>query len=131
MADQPSTYSLKKSNDDNLELFSFIWFDTKVHIEENQSTIAELRSIINHTKLFHNGEECKHYIERRSKHDRIVLITNSQLARQVVPSIHEFRQVSGIFVRSTDKKTDEQWARNFTKVSLILKSLTVNAILSY
>lgn len=115
---QPSTYPFNNDNDDNLEIISLIWLDTNVHTEENQGIITKLRTIINHIKLFDDGEECKRYLKRRNKCDRIVLIANSQLARQIVAAIHELRQISRIYVRSTDKKSDEQWAHVFTKVRL-------------
>ena len=118
MASLPSIDSLINDNDDNVEIFSLVWLDTNVHAEKNQHTQQRLRSIINHLKTFQDGEECKQYIEHRQKHDRLVLIVSSQLGRQVVPAIHKLRQVSAIYVTSTDKKSDEQWAQEFVKVRL-------------
>ena len=118
MASLPSVDSLTNDNDDHLEIFSLIWLDTNVHHEGNQDTQQRLRPIINHLKKFQDGEECKQYIKQRPIHDRLVLIVSSELGRQVVPSIHKFRQMSAIYVTSTDKKSDEQWAHEFVKVRL-------------
>src|SRR5690349_296639 len=109
MTSVPSVDSLTNGNDDHLEIFSLIWLDTNVHHEGNQDMQQKLRPIINHLKKFEDGEECKQYIKQRTKHDRLVLIVSSELGRQVIPAIHKLRQVSAIYVRSTDKTSDEQW----------------------
>ena len=119
MTSLPSIDSLTNDNDDSVKIFSLIWLDTNVHAEKNQDAQEKLRHIINHLKTFQDGEECKQYIERRQKHDRLMLIVSSELSRQVVPSIHKLRQVSAIYVSSTDKKSDEQWAHEFVKVGLL------------
>jgi hypothetical protein len=119
MASLASGNSLTDGNDDHLEMFSLIWLDANVHVGRNQDMEQRMRLIINHVKKFQDGDECKQYIEQRSKHDRLVLIVNRELARQVVPSIHQLRQVSAIYVSSTDKQSDEEWAHEFAKVGLL------------
>ena len=104
--------------DDHLEIFSLIWLDTNVDAQKNQNTQEKLRTIINHIKKFNDADECKNYIEQTSKDDRLVLIVSGQLGRQIVPSIHQLRQVSAIYINSEDKESDEKWACNFAKVRL-------------
>ena len=104
--------------DNHLEIFRLIWLDASVDVEMNQDTQEKLRAIINHIKKFHNVEECKNYIEQTSKDDRLVLIVSGQLSRQIVPSIHQLRQVSAVYINSEDKESDEKWTRDFPKVRL-------------
>ncbi|CAF3403663.1 unnamed protein product, partial [Rotaria sp. Silwood2] len=111
----PTIDPLTNANDANLEIFSLIWLDQNVHAEENQGTQQKLRLIINHLKTFQYEEECEQYIKQRQKHDRLVVIVSRQLARQVVPSIHKLRQVSAIYITSTDEESDEQWAQEYSK----------------
>ena len=113
-----STDTLIDVKEDHFEIFTFIWLDADVHAIVNQNIQQGLCSIVNNFKRFQDGDVCKQYIERRKKHDRLVLIVSSQLARQVVPSIHERRQVSAIYVISMEEKSDEQWTHEFAKVRL-------------
>ena len=115
---QPHYKSFDNGNDNHLEIFSLIWLDANVDVEKNQATQEKLRAIINHIKKFHDVEECKNYIEQTSKDDRLVLIVSGQLGRQIVPSIHQLRQVSAIYINSEDKTSDEKWASKFAKVRL-------------
>jgi response regulator RpfG family c-di-GMP phosphodiesterase len=103
-------------NDDHLEIVSLIWLDANANIQETQDTQEKLRSIMYHLKTFHDGEECKKYIEQTSKYDRLVLIISGQMGRQVVPFIHQLRQVLAIYVNSKDKESNEKWACEFAKV---------------
>ena len=111
-----SVDSLTNNNDEYLEIFSIIWLDKDVDVKEYQDTKQRLRSIINHLKIFDDVEKCKQYVEQRPKHDRLVLIVSNELSRQIIPSIHKLRQVSAIYITSTDKTNDEQWAQEFIKV---------------
>ncbi|CAF2202747.1 unnamed protein product [Rotaria magnacalcarata] len=120
MTNLASVDSIAYDNDDHLEIFSIIWLDTNVHQNKNQHTKQKLRSIINHVKIFQDREECKQYIEQRSKDDRIVLIVNSHLGQQLVSSIHKLPQVLAIYVSSTNKKNDEPWTHQFFKVRAIV-----------
>jgi hypothetical protein len=114
----PLDDSLVSGNDNHLEIFSLIWLDANAHAQEYQDAQEKLRSIINHLKIFHDEEECIKYIEQTPKHDRLVLIISGQLSRHMVPSIHQLRQISAIYVDSKDKASDEMWACEFTKVAL-------------
>jgi hypothetical protein len=107
-----------KTDDKNLEIFSLIWLDDNLNIKDIRDTEQKLRSIINHLKKFQDIKECQQYIEQRSKKDRLILIVIGQLGREIVPSIHNLRQVMSIYVYCMDKKSNEQWACKFAKVKL-------------
>ncbi|CAF0784376.1 unnamed protein product [Adineta steineri] len=100
--------SIRRRNDNHLESFSLIWLNN----HENVDIQTELRNIINHIEIFHDVEECKNYIEKTSENDRLVLVTNDEFGRQIIPSIHQLRQSASIYINSEDK----QWTNDFSKV---------------
>jgi hypothetical protein len=106
------------TNDKNLEIFSLIWLDENVNVKDTRDTEQKLRSIINHLKKFQDVKQCQQYIEQRSKKDRLILIVSGQLGREIVPSIHNLRQVMSIYVYCMDKKNTREWACKFAKVKL-------------
>jgi hypothetical protein len=109
-------------NNSNLEIFSLVWVDTSVNIsQENLDTQRRLRTIINHLRTFDDSCDCEQYIRSVSNHDRIVIIVSGLSGRQLVPRIHQLRQVCSIYVYCMDRKTNEQWTKNYTKVNNKLK----------
>jgi hypothetical protein len=106
-----------ETNDENLETFSLLWLDSQVNtLAENRQTQLELRQIINHLKIFDDKQQCYQYIRSLSSQDRLILIISDKYGRQLIPQIHQLRQVSSIYVYGRDKKVDEQWTKDFTKV---------------
>jgi plasmid stabilization system protein ParE len=106
-----------QSKDDNLETFSLIWLDAKVNkTRDNRRAQQKLRHIINHIKIFKDQQQCEQYILLLSPQDRVVLIVSGQCGRQLVPQIHQLRQISSIYVYCMDKEGNEQWAKDYTKV---------------
>ena len=106
-----------QTHDDNLETFSLLWLDAQVNTtEENRQAQQKLRKIINHLKTFDDQNQCQQYILSLSPQDRLVLIVSGRLGRQLVPQIHQLRQISSIYIYCMDKQANEQWAKNFTKV---------------
>jgi tetratricopeptide (TPR) repeat protein len=100
----------------NLETFSLIWLDAIVNDSfENIETQQRLRTFINHLKTFQNGNECKQYIESLPK-DRFVLIVSGRLGQEIVPDIHNLRQVYSIYVYCLDKERNERWAKRYPKI---------------
>lgn len=104
------------ANDDNenRELLCLIWLDANV--DETRDTEEQLRSTINHFKKFQEVKQCQQYIEERSEKDRLLLIVSGRLGKEIVPSIHQLRQVTSIYVYCHDKEGHEQWALKFAKV---------------
>ncbi len=104
--------------DDNLEIFSLIWLDSSVDDATNKIAQEKLRTSINYLKKFTNTEECQQYIEQRSEDDRIVIIVSGRFGREIVPNIHQLRQISSIYVFCMNKQAYEKWANDFSKVKL-------------
>ena len=110
--------------DDNLETFSIFSLDAQVNaIEDNRLTQLKLREISNHLKTFDDQDECYQRILSLSPQDRLVLIVSGRCGRQLVPQIHHLRQVSSIYVYCMDKKANELWTKDFTKIKSVIGEL--------
>ena len=106
--------------DDNLESFSIFWLDAQVNTtEENKKAQQKLRQIINHLKTFDDQNQCQQFILSMLPEDRLILIISGRCGRQLIPQIHQLRQLSSIYVYCLDKKANEQWTKNFSKVCCI------------
>jgi hypothetical protein len=105
-----------QSNDDNLEMFNLIWLDSAANNAVNEYIQEKLRSFINHLKKFNNKNACQKYIEQRRKEDRLVIIVSGRFGREIVPDIHDLREILSIYVYCMDKKLNEEWACQFSKV---------------
>jgi hypothetical protein len=106
-----------QTHDGNLETFSLVWLDAQVNTtEDNRQTQLILRQIINHLKTFDDQQQCHQYILSLSPQDRLVLIISGRFGRQLIPQIHQLRQLSSVYVYCMDKQANEQWAKDFTKV---------------
>ena len=101
----------------NLETYSLIWLDTAVHSSpENVDAQQQLRTSINHLRVFEDDHECEEYVRSVPKEDRIILIVSGQLGQKSVPRIHQLRQVFSIYVYCRNKQENEEWTREFSKV---------------
>ncbi|CAF5133826.1 unnamed protein product, partial [Rotaria sp. Silwood1] len=111
-----TTTTSSTSHNSNLETFSLVWLDSSINdSQENLHTQQQLRTIINHLRTFDNIQNCEKYIRSVSNHDRIVIIVSGISGRQLVPRIHNLRQVCSIYVYCMDRKTNGQWTKNFNK----------------
>ena len=106
------------SADMHLEIFCLTWLDASADAKDMRDTEQKLRAIINRLKRFQDVNKCQQYIEQQSQKDRIVMIVSGRLGREIVPSIHELRQVISIYVYCMDKIGNKQWADKFAKVKL-------------
>ncbi|CAF0847220.1 unnamed protein product [Adineta steineri] len=111
------------TDDKRLEIFSLIWLDAIVNVKDTRDTEVKLRSIINHIKKFQDIKQCQRYIEQTSQKDRLVIIVSGQLGQEIVPHIHQLRQVISIYVYCMDKKSNEQWAYKFAKIKSVVVDL--------
>jgi hypothetical protein len=117
----------KNGNDNNLETFSLLWLDAQVDTsEENRQAQTQLRDIINHLKTFNDENDCQQYISTITPQDRVVFIVSGRLGRTIVPQVHHLQQITSIYVYCMNKQANEQWSKDFTKVSYSLQySLTL------
>lgn len=110
--------SLSRISHDNLETCSLLWLDSTINnSEQNLHTQQRLQTIINHFVTFEDSTSCEDYIRSIPNHDRIIIIVSGLSGRQLVPRIHQIEQVDSIYVYCMDRKTNEKWTKNFTKVN--------------
>jgi len=115
------TATLPVVHDPDLETVCLIWLDASANISaENIANQKQFRSIIHYFKTFQNTQDCEKYIREKSKDDRIFFIVSGRLGQEIVPRIHQFRQIFSIYVYCQDKQKNEEWANKFTKVIFII-----------
>ncbi|CAF1383499.1 unnamed protein product [Adineta steineri] len=119
----PNDDFYKNNDDKSLEIFSIIWLDANVDVKGARNTEVKLRSIINHIKKFQDVKQCQQYIEQASQKDRLILIVSGRLGREIVPYIHQLRQVISIYVYCMNKKNNEQWTLKFLKIKSVVADL--------
>lgn len=105
------------------EIFSLIRLDNNQDSEDFKKAYEKLRPILNHLKKFHDVKECQQYIEHRSQQVRIIMIVSGRLGSEIVPSIHELRQVTSIYVYCMNKAKNKKWADRYAKVKILLKEI--------
>jgi hypothetical protein len=111
-----ATSSPTKHND-NLEIFSLIWLDSLVNQSaEIVDCQRKLRNSINYIKTFEDSNQCEQYIRNRSSNDRLILIVSGRFGQQILPGIHNLRQVIAIYVYCMHKQANAQWTKKFNKV---------------
>ncbi|CAF0950493.1 unnamed protein product [Rotaria sp. Silwood1] len=116
--------TVTRKHGDNLETFSLLWLDAEVNTkEENRRAQKRLRSIINYLKIFQDQNECQQYIKSCSEQDRIVLISSGRLGKELIPQIHDLRQLSDVYIYCWDKKAYKHWAKQFSKIKGVIVSL--------
>jgi hypothetical protein len=118
MGQQPSA-----SSDDEDENFTALWLDAEVNTNaENRKTEEKLRKLLDPLKTFNTRVQCEKFIRSYSK-GKLLLIVSGRLGRELVPHIHNLPQLVVIYVFCKDKKANEQWAVNFTKVNIHIYSI--------
>ena len=68
-------------------------------------------------KKFRDVKECQQYIEQTTEKDRLILIVSGRLGREIVPLMHQLRQIISIYIYCMDKQANEQWSTKFPKVT--------------
>ena len=119
MASATSPVSDFQRRDTTSETFHLVWLDdfNESKNEEQENTRKQLRTTINHIKTFDDVHECQKYIEGISKQERVVLLVCNRLGLEIVPCIHDLRQVSSVYVYSMNETADNQWMKTFPKVT--------------
>ncbi|CAF1316803.1 unnamed protein product [Rotaria sordida] len=113
----------------NLETFTLIWCDADVdRTKENQHTQSTLRSTINYLKVFDNIDISEEYI-KQNPDNKIVLIVSGKMGEQLVPHIHDLKQIHTIYVYCTNNAYHEIWAKNFPKIASVV--VTMKDLIKY
>jgi len=112
-----SRQSLLSPFGENPEIFNLIWLDlSSNNIHKNLDIQQQLRLIINYLKLFEEIDDCEQYIHSLSKDERIVILIHEKFALEILPQIHELRQIIAIYIYSPDTQEDYPWIQQYKKV---------------
>ncbi|CAF1215376.1 unnamed protein product [Rotaria sordida] len=109
-----------KLDNNDLEIFTLIWLDAEVNGPENKQTQNDFRQLSIDFKTFDSIYDCELYIESLSIDTRIVLIVSGRLGREMVPRIHEIKQIHLIYVYCFDRKGNLGWTKNYSKIKDVL-----------
>ncbi len=102
----------------NLETYSILWLDPLVNdAKEYIDAQQRLRVVINYIRTFKTSDHIEQYIQSVPEQDRIFLIINNQLGQELMPHLHQFRQIFAIYIYSHDNKRNIQWTKEFKKVN--------------
>ena len=109
-----TTIPFHHENNQYSERFSLIWLH--LNLQDTPEIEQNLGSIFDDFIEFRDLEQCKERIQQTSSTDRLVLIIDSQLERQLIYSFHEIEQVISIYIYCIDTNTIEQQFSKYTKV---------------
>ncbi len=110
------------SNDNNFESFCLVWLDDNINKSKTKvNTEEQLGKCVSRLKKFEDENKCEQYIRSMPTNNRIVLIVNDHLGKNIIPRIHQLQQVSSIFIYGTNNDTREKWTKDFGKVKRIFK----------
>ncbi|CAF1646525.1 unnamed protein product, partial [Didymodactylos carnosus] len=94
-----------------------VWLGQNVyHSDECQQTIAKLRKISLHLRLFNDENECYNYITSVECTKQIIMIATDSMGKTIVPKINELPQILSIYVYCFSTHTHLEWASNFSYV---------------
>ena len=103
----------------NIDRYCLIWFDTDIPFERNTRVQAKLRSIIDDLFVFRDLDGVEGKIQSL-KEQKIFLIFNGNVEKQLTQRIHRRVQVAAIYVFCRKPYLyDELWS-SFPKVGIIL-----------
>ena len=94
--------------------YSLIWLDSteskSVELQE------QLEKLSPNVRVFENEQRCAHFIQSKSKSDRLILITNGRIGEHFVSKIHFLQQIVSIYVYCRHQQIHQQWAKRFAKI---------------
>lgn len=103
----------------NLEISSLVWLDGSVNtLQESRDAQQQLRLMVKRLEAFERVDLCEKHIKSLSETDQIILIVSGALGREIVPRIHQNRQIVSIYVYCGNRQNNEQWIKEFPKVCI-------------
>ena len=99
--------------------FNILWLDSNANqSEENLLTQQSLYRAFDNVEIFEDENECQQFIQSKPEEEFFIIISG-RLSRTVIPTIHEFRQVTVIYIFCFDKSSYEEWSRQYDKVIVL------------
>jgi len=107
------------------ENFAVVWLDSNIDEPDRnyQSSIDQLRRIVNAIKIFTTPNECVAFLTN-IKDLKFFLILSSAFSEFVVPLIHDLSQVDSIYIFCGDKIKCDQCTKEWRKVKSVLVDIS-------
>ena len=115
--EQP-TYAIRDQiNSQMVENVLLVWLDGKINANSSdcQSTIIQLRSVVNTIHTFIDGEECVDFLGDVVD-EKVCMIISGSFGQNIVPLVHNMPQVDSIFIFCGNRQYHEQWTKNWSKI---------------
>ncbi|CAF4420241.1 unnamed protein product, partial [Adineta steineri] len=107
-----STFEEPTSNN-----YSLIWFASGINTDEYNYTQEKLELYMDYFHIFNEPDSCQKYIQSMSTAGtRIIFITNEHFGEQFISQIHQFRQISIIYIYCTNPEYQKNWTKQYRKV---------------
>jgi hypothetical protein len=93
---------------------------TNSNIQQQQEEEQKLREVVNDLKTFDNVDECVDYMtDAKEDEENIILLVTGRLARHILPFIHDFQQITDIYIqcRPENVERNKQWIKDYKKVT--------------
>ena len=112
-----ATKTSSQATNNDSDHFTLIWIDASVdEDEENLNAQKHLRSIFNNVQPFKDVNDGEGYIKIHLEQTQFILIVSGRCGEELVPRIHQYPSLLGIYVFCMDQERNLQWAKNFPKV---------------
>ncbi|CAF0821311.1 unnamed protein product [Rotaria sordida] len=115
-----STIEKSLNPNENLDIYTIIWLDNKNKKKSQKNiSIQQLRTIINHLKIFEDENDCEEYIKQMSQDEYIIFITDDQIGEKFISRIHHLQQIFSIYIYSSNNNIDQPWINQYNKIKSI------------
>ncbi|CAF0978052.1 unnamed protein product [Rotaria sordida] len=103
--------------------FTIIWLDSDANnSEDNLFTQQNLFQAFDNVEIYEAENECQEYIQSKPQISFLIIVSG-RLSRQIIPNIHELSQLSGIYIFCMNKKSHEEWSKQYQKIRAIVVEL--------
>ncbi|CAF1170366.1 unnamed protein product [Rotaria sp. Silwood1] len=106
-----------------------VWLDASANSNSSSFKKVEkqLKAKLENLITFNAINDFKEFIEIHDN-QTILLIVSASYGRQIVPEIHNLRQLLAIYVYCANIESNIQWAKDYTKVSLSKLEVTASKV---
>lgn len=97
--------------------FTFVWLDGSIH--QSQQNLDLQKQILGVTSAFRPYDDkvkCETFIRSAQSDHAIILIASGGLSQDLVPRIHQLRQLTFVYVYCMKKEYMEAWSKSYEKV---------------
>jgi hypothetical protein len=108
---------LSTFKDNNFHIYYLICLDSSSNTHQYNHAQKSLGFFIDHFEIFNESDPCEQYIQSTSDDLRIILILNENLGEQLIPRIHQLRQIYSIYIFSINIEYHQNWTKQYKKVS--------------